>query len=340
MTAVKTTAKKRGKKFPLVLAALLLGAAGTGYYFWQQHESEKVTYRSIPVEYGDIDVTLLATGTVQPQNRLDIKAPVAGRMEQIYVHEGDKVTKGQVIASMSSTERAAMLDAASAKGPAEAKVWADMYLPTPVMAPISGTIIQRNIEPGQTFTTADAIITMSDRLAVKAQADETDISKIKLKQSAEIVLDAYPDKKIPGEVGQIAFDAKTVNSVTTYIADVLPQFVPDYMRSGMTANVTFFVESKKHVVVIANEALQVKDGKTVLLMKGPNDEIQNREIQVGVTDGKNTEILSGAEVGDVALIAVAKKKSERKGINPFSPMGGARPRGTGGGSGGSRRPPG
>lgn len=325
MMATSNSHGKRNRKLPLILGAAVLILAGSGSYFWKQHEDEKVSYREIPLQRGDIDVSILATGTVQPQNRLEIKAPVAGRMEQIYIHEGDKVAKGQVIATMSSTERAAMLDAASAKGPAEAKTWAEMYLPTPVMAPIKGTIIQRNVEPGQTFTTADAIITMSDRLAVKAQADETDISKIKIKQSAQIVLDAYPDQKIPGEVAQIAFDAKTVNSVTTYIADVLPKEVPDFMRSGMTANVTFFVESKKQVVLIPNEALQVREGKTVLLLKGAGDQVLTREIQVGVTDGKNTEIVGGADVGDIALIAVAKKKSDRKTTNPFSPMGGPRP---------------
>lgn len=322
--------KRKSKKWLIWLAAVLGVLTVAGLIIWKRYDDNKVTYRSLQVVRGDIDVTILSTGTVQPQNRLDIKAPVAGRMDEIYIHEGDKVVRGQVIASMSSTERAAMLDAASAKGPEEVKIWADMYLPTPVMAPIEGTIIQRNVEPGQTFTTADPIIIMSDRLAVKAQADETDISKIKVKQSAQIVLDAYPDKKIPGEVVQIAFDARTVNSVTTYIADVLPKESPDYMRSGMTANVTFFVESKHRIIIVPNEALQVRNGKTILLVQGnEEEEVLTREIQTGVSDGKNTEIISGAAVGEFALVPIPKKKGDKKGTNPFSPMGA-----------GGKRPPG
>jgi len=301
---------------------LILLVVGGGIYFWRQKSSNGVTYRAIPLTQGDIEVTILATGTVQPENRLDIKAPVAGRMDEIRVREGDKVKKGQLIALMSSTERAAMLDAARAKGAEEYKSWAELYLATPILAPISGTIILRNVEPGQTFTTTDAIFTMSDRLAVKAQVDETDISQIKIKQPAQIVLDAYPKNKIAAEAEQIAFDSKTINSVTTYIVDVLPKETPEFMRSGMTANVTFFVESKKNVLMIANDALKVQNGLSYLQIRGPEGAPELREVQLGVSDGKNTEILEGAKPGEVALVEEVKANRQKKGSNPFSPFGG------------------
>jgi len=325
----------KSKKWILLIGAGLVLAAGGGYYYWNQQKAAKVTYKSLPVQRGDLEITILATGTVQPENRLEIKAPVAGRMDEIRVREGEKVKKGQVIASMSSTERAAMLDAARAKGPEEYKTWASLYLPTPIMAPISGTIILRNVEPGQTFTTTDAIFTMSDRLAVKAQVDETDISQIKIKQAAQIVLDAYPGNKIKAEAEQIAFDSKTVNSVTTYIVDVLPAETPEYMRSGMTANVTFFVEAKKDVLLVPNEALKVQNGLTYLQIQNANGLPQLQEIQVGLSDGKNTEVLEGAREGDIALLEQVSFSREKKGSNPFSPMGGMKSK-KGAAGGGSR----
>lgn len=314
----------------LLLGVLVLGLAGGGwgYYAYNKKKSEEVTYKFLPIKKGNLEVTILSTGTVQPENRLEIKAPVAGRMDSIQVREGEKVRKGQIIASMSSTERAAMLDAARAKGAEEYKAWSELYLPTPIMAPISGTIILRNVEPGQTFTTTDAIFTMSDRLTVKAQVDETDISQVKLKQEAQIVLDAYPGKKIKAQADQIAFDSKTVNSVTTYIVDVLPSETPEYMRSGMTANVTFFVESKKDVLLVPNEALKVERGQTVVMIKGPDGQPQTRDIQVGVSDGKFSEVIGGVDEGEIAMVPEVKLNREKKGVNPFSPMGaGSRSRG-------------
>jgi macrolide-specific efflux system membrane fusion protein len=163
---------------------------------------------------------------------------------------------------------------------------------------------------------------MSDRLTVKAQVDETDISQIKLRGSAEIVLDAYPDQKIKAIADQIAFDAKTINNVTKYIVDVLPEKSPDFMRSGMTANVTFFIESKNGVLLIPNEAIKVREGQTTVNLRSPDGKEKVQDIQVGLSDGKNTEILSGLKEGDVVQVVEVKLiQNKNKTSNPFSPMG-------------------
>lgn len=313
----------RRRKILIVGAVILLVGIG-GVFVFKNNSSNQMTYRSLPIKKGDIEVTILATGTVLPENRLDIKAPVAGRMDQVLVQEGQRLRKGQIIAWMSSSERAAMLDAARAKGEEEFKRWSEMYLATPVIAPISGTLILRNVEPGQTFTNSDAIFTMSDRLTVKAQVDETDISQIKLKETAQIVLDAYPDQKIKATVDQIAFDAKTVNSVTTYIVDVLPEKTPEFMRSGMTANVTFFIEARKNILLVPNEALKVQEGKTMVNVRGPGGDPQSREIQIGISDGKNTQVLEGLVEGDTVLVPEVKLGASSKSKNPLSPMGNMR----------------
>jgi macrolide-specific efflux system membrane fusion protein len=225
---------------------------------------------------------------------------------------------------MSSTERAALIDAASAKGPEELKRWTELYQPTPILAPISGTLIQRNVESGQTFTTGDAIMVMSDRLTVKALVDETDIAQIKLKQKAKIVLDAYPSQTIPAQVDQIAYDAKTVNNVTTYVVDILPEQTPAFMRSGMTANVTFFVASKKDVLLVPAGAVRMQDGSPVVTLKGQKASTPGADtkIETGASDGKRIEVLSGLAEGDVVLEPQYVPGSKQAGgTNPFSPMG-------------------
>lgn len=313
-------AQLKKRKFLYIVIILVLTLVT--YLWWRGDKNGEIKLKSLPIFVGDLDVSILSTGSVQPENRLDIKAPVAGRMDQVLVREGQRLKKGQIIAWMSSSERAALLDAARAKGEEEYKRWTEIYLATPIMAPISGTLITRNVEPGQTFTNADAIFTMSDRLTVKAQVDETDISQIKLNEHAEIILDAYPGQKIKATVDQIAFDAKTVNSVTTYIVDVLPEKTPEFMRSGMTANVTFFIESRKNILLVPNEAIRVKDGKTVVSIKNTNGKEQLQEVQLGISDGKNSEVLSGLKEGDVALVTEVKlNRDQKKGSNPFSPMG-------------------
>lgn len=316
---MKASTKKITIGFLVVLGAGLMGLK----FYKNKNLEEAPTYTEYTVVKGDLKLQILSTGVIQPENKVEIKPPIAGRVEKVLVNEGAVVKKGQILAWMSSTERAAMLDAASAKGPAELKDWEDMYRATPILAAINGTIIQRNVESGQTFTTQDAILVMSDRLTVKAQVDETDIAKIKLKQHARITLDAYPDNTIEATVDQIAYDAKTVNNVTTYIVDVLPNSTPKYMRSGMTANVIFDVESKKDIVLIPTESIKVLERKNIVLLPNSKETEKpiEREIELGATDGKKTEIVSGLNVGEMILIQGFKSKKATPGTSPFSPMG-------------------
>lgn len=311
-------------KIVIIAGVLIEGAVGA-WSFSRRNAGE--SYRSADITTGDITIKILATGTVQPENRLEIKPPVAGRVESVLVKEGQKVRKGQILAWLSSSERAALIDAARSKGNDEVRQWEEMYKPTPLVAPIGGTIILRNVESGQTFTTGDAVLVMSDRLTVKAQVDETDLAQIHLKQRSEIILDAYPEQTLPAKVDQVAYEAKTVNNVTTYLIDVLPDDTPDYMRSGMTANVTFMGDTKNNIVLISNEFIRYENGKPFTLVKSNPSEKKPtlRELQLGLSDGKNSEVISGVSVGEKVFLAIGKKDSQ--GSNPFSPMGGGSRRG-------------
>ncbi|PWU18203.1 MAG: macrolide transporter [Bdellovibrio sp.] len=277
-------------------------------------------FRQAKAVRGTLEISILSTGVVQPENRLEIKPPVQGRIERVLVKEGDEIHKGQTLAWMSSTERAALLDAARARGTEELEKWSDYYKATPIMAPIDGTLILRKVEPGQTFSSNDAVFVMSDRLTVKAQVDEKDIARIKLQQPAVVVLHAYPDHKIPAHVDQIGFDAKPVNNVTTYQVNVLPDRIPEFMRSGMTANVNFHLQSKINVILVASDALKQKNNRTYVLLMDPagGSEPIEREVQTGGSDGPRTEIISGLQEDDVVLTTVSKRASSIP-TGPFSP---------------------
>ncbi len=320
-TMTKIRKKLKSRKYQILILVIIIGSIFAVKTISKNKASEIIYHKNI-VDYGNIEITVLSTGTIQPKNRLEIKPPIPGRVEKVLIEEGDVVPKGKILAWMSSTERAALLDAARAEGEGELARWERLYRPTPILAPIAGTIVLKNVEEGQSFTSADAILVMSDYLTVKAQVDETDIASIKLKLKAEIILDAYPEEKIPAIVDQIAFEAKTVNNVTTYIVDILPEYTPDFMRSGMTANVTFFIERKDNILVVPTES--IKNG-TVLVEK--DKERVKRKVKVGISDGKKTEIISGLSKGDVVLSAQVKLPERgKKSSSPLNPSMGPRPR--------------
>ncbi len=292
---------------------------------WPGQKKEAPAFRPVQVVRGDLRLSVLATGVVQPENRLEIKPPIGGRTEEVLVEEGQSVQKGQVLAWLSSTERAALLDAARAKGPDELAHWQELYKPTPLIAPLDGIVIARNVEPGQTVTAQDAVLVMSDRLIVKASVDETDIGQIRLDQKARITLDAYPEKVIAASVHHIAYEAKTVNNVTTYQVDVLPDSSPDFVRSGMTANVTFLVAGRKDVLILPAEGISQADRRATGLRPDPSGkkEAIPQEVAVGISDGKKVEILSGLKESDTVLVPMVRMPRSSGGAqtNPFSPFG-------------------
>ena len=119
-----------------------------------------------------------------------------------------------------------------------------------------------------------------------------------------LVLDAYPDQNFAGHVDQIAYDAKTVNNVTTYEVDVLPEKIPELMRSGMTANVGFVVAARQDALLAPSDAVKVRDRHSYVLLPSlkPKDAPMEKEIKAGLSDGKQVEILEGVAEGEKLLV--------------------------------------
>lgn len=308
-------------KKKLLLLLVLLLAGGGAYWRWIHQKKQAPSFQKIQVIRDDMTLSITSTGVVAPQNRVEIKAPIAGRIEEILVQEGNYVKKGQVVAWMSSTERSALLDQARIQGPKTLSHWEDLYKPTPLIAPISGTVISRKIEPGQTIGVSDPILVVSDRLLVQAQVDETDIGKLSLNQNAVIELDAYPDKTISARISHIAYEAETVSNVTIYEVEVSPKQAAPFLKSGMTANVDFILAFKPDVLQIPLQAIKERRGKKkVITGLLPSGKPIFTEVETGLSDGKNVEILSGLEEDDtVYIMQVPFGKKKKAGSSPFMP---------------------
>ncbi len=284
----------------------------------------KTMVKEIRPFYGNIQNVITSTGTVQPQNRLEIKPAINGRIEDILVQEGDKVKKGQILAMMSSEDRAALLDAASSQGEEAVQYWSQVYKQVPLSAPIDGEVIVRAVEPGQQVVTSTVLLVLSDRLIVNAQVDETDIGKVKVGQPVTITLDAYPAVEVKGIVDHIAYESKLVNNVTTYDVEILPEQMPEFFRSGMSANVTVIVENKDNVLIIPNEAVVKEKGEDfVRLLKAQGSAPELKKILLGMSDDENVEVISGLNPNDTIIIESKAfvLPQDKAGNNPFMPGG-------------------
>lgn len=313
----------RNKKILIIfiILAVLIISAFVFLKLNNKNSNSEITKEINPV-IGSIQVYISTTGTVLPKNRLEVKPPVNGRIESILAVEGQKVKVGQILAWMSSTERAALLDAAQGQGEEKLKYWKEAYKAIPLLSPIGGEVIVATTQPGQTVTTSDAVIVLSDHLIVRAQVDETDIGKVKLEQKAVISLDAYPDTKIKAKVEHIYYESQTVNNVTIYPVDLVPEEVPQFFRSGMNANVDFIAQSKENILIVPIEAVHKEKEESFVLLKQNNDKAPRRvAVKLGIADDKNVEIVSGVSEKDTLLLTTKKYTLPKSttGSNPFMP---------------------
>ncbi|HNX80738.1 MAG TPA: efflux RND transporter periplasmic adaptor subunit [Candidatus Omnitrophota bacterium] len=297
----------RSKRLKIGIGALIIFVAAGFLVMKAMHQKKAgAVVKEITPTVGDIQITISVTGTVLPKNRLEVKPPVNGRVKEVLVQEGEKVTVGQTLALMSSTERAALLDAARGQGQETLQYWEEVYKPILLISPINGEVIVSTAQPGQTVTTADAVLVLSDQLIIRAQVDETDIGKVKLNQKAIVSLDAYPDNKIQATVQHIYYESETVNNVTVYKVDLVLDEAPAFFRSGMNATIEFIEKSCEHALLLPVDAVHVsKDKKDAyVLKKQPGDAQPVRQtVELGITDDKNYEIVSGLNKDDTVIVS-------------------------------------
>ena len=312
----------RNNKSKIVIIIIILAAGFFAYTHLSANRQETTgSIELIQPVIGDVMVTIATTGVVEPQNRLEIKPSIGGRIDEVLVDEGDFVKKGQALAWMSSTERAALIDAARSQGDEVLAYWQEAYKKSPIISPIDGEIIVRSVEPGQTVTTADAILVLSNRLMINAQFDETDIGKVKDGQKALITLDAYPDVKLEGIVDHIAYESEIVSNVTIYAVDILPKEIPEILRSGMSVSVEVVEKMIKDVITISSDAVNYDKGDTFVLVQNESGKSLRRDVVVGLNNGESIEIVSGLSLDDKVITGgdTLLPKKKNMGNNPFMP---------------------
>jgi macrolide-specific efflux system membrane fusion protein len=279
-----------------IIVAVIVVIGCVAVYLGLQWRAAQPVYDYLQVDRGEMRVTLRESGVIQPEHRLSITPPIPGRVDTISVLDGALVKQGQVLALMSSTDRAALIDAARAAGGKEYKFWQDIYKPAPLVAPLDGQIIATDVVPGSVVVPAQTIFVMSDHLIVQANVDETDLEHVWLGQKVDVTFEGFPDAKLTGTVRKIDDDSTTVNNVTTYLVNIFLDKTPSFVVSGLSTDLDFQVSDRKSVLRVPTDAL-TPEGQ-ILVVKEPGSKPVLRQITIGATDGTYTEILSGLQEGD------------------------------------------
>lgn len=192
-----------------------------------------------------------------------------------------------------------------------------------ITSPIDGIVLSKEVEEGQTvaasFNTPTLFKIAQDltNMEVIATVDEADIGEVKEGEKVRFTVDAFPDDTFEGKVTQVRQAAKTTNNVVTYEVVISAPNEDLKLKPGLTASVTINTFEKENVIAVPNKALRftptqelvgkgkivdVKSVKKVWTKEG--DVFKAHAVKVGVSDGMNTEILSGVPVGTEVLTEI------------------------------------
>jgi HlyD family secretion protein len=223
---------------------------------------------------------------------------------------------------------------------------------TRILSPVDGVVISRNVDVGQTvaasFQTPTLFSIAQDltRMQIDTNVDEADIGRIRVGQTVQFTVDAYPDTLFPGKVAEVRNAPTTIQNVVTYDVVVKVANPELKLKPGMTANVSIITALEKDVLKVPNAAIRFKwqpagaesdrgsaggasgagrakaggvanatktQGVWVLDGKKP----RRVPVTLGINDGNNTAVISGElKEGDAAIIEAtgqAKKGAPQTG---------------------------
>jgi len=160
-----------------------------------------------------------------------------------------------------------------------------------------------------------------NQMIIKSNINEVDISKFKLKQNAEISLDALPYEKYEGKVVRIAPQAIIENNAKVFPIEISINTSGKIAKPGMTANVTILADSRENVLVIPIRAVFSNDKNQDIVYlvtgtktdtgetktKGKETTVTNLNsvvtpVKLGTNDLLQVEVIEGLKEGDKILL--------------------------------------
>lgn len=325
---------RRGWLVAVIIVVLIAIVLGGIFAYLRYMRGSSVTYVQQAVRTGNLQITVAATGQLQPKAVYDMNFSGAGQIQAIDVQIGQQVTAGQTLATLNK--------GAPMTAPANATV-----------AAINGVVGENvgsngNVSAGSSGSSGGSngggssqpfmILTDTSSFTISAQVNEADIEQIKSGQNAQFTLPAFPNKTFTASVTDIQTYGQTSSSVVNYTVDLAVnnsslQGTQPY--PGMTATINIITQQVTNALLVPNSALTFpsqalqsgelsraalrslyrsqgglngnstngssstsSQGKRGTVLELQNGQLTPVVVTTGLTNGQDTQILSGLNQGD------------------------------------------
>ena len=247
--------------------------------------------RVIPVVPGTIETSVILNGDVLSSSQVSIFPLIGGRLTELRVRDGDRISRGQTIA---------MIDPSRPGDP---------FFPSPVTSTVSGIVMSIPVSTGDTVQTNSVICVVGnlDSLRVETHVPERYSVTVRRNLPAQLSFEAMPGESFAAEIDELSPVLDPASRTLRIRLRILPlsNGVADpRILAGMFATVSLVTNSRTDVPVIPREALIQTYGRwIVFVVPQDSNRAQRREVTLGLESETLVEILSGLELGDLVVIA-------------------------------------
>ena len=347
----------------LGIGLLVFGAVFATLYFIKTNSKPLVEYDIQSPKIQSIEKKTVVTGTVIPEDEVEIKPQISGIIEKLFVEEGDLVSNGDLLAKVKVVPNEQALNTAKGRlsntlillknaevefkrnqslfekeiiskqqfdnaklsyDQAEQNVKnarSDLQIiklgsaggstiaNTNIRATVAGTILEIPVKEGDqviesnTFNAGTTIATVADlnKMIFEGKVDEAEVAKLTIGMPLTVNLGAIQDKDFDAQLKFIAPKGNEEQGTVQFKIEgdvYLDNSV--FIRAGYSANASLILEKKDSIMGISEALLQFDKITNDPYVEVKNDKgiFERKNIEVGISDGINVEIISGLIMED------------------------------------------
>jgi membrane fusion protein (multidrug efflux system) len=280
----------------------------------------------------EIDLSFSSNGNFAPNQDLKMMSENSGRVIAIQVKEGDKVSKGQVLATTDGkyqalelqnaqdayqklkTDRERYESSLKTGGVTQAQLdEIDMQLKNAanrveqarkrsgdahIVAPISGVINKRYIEVGAYLSPGTSLFDIVDvsNLKLNLSVSERQVVQVKKGDKVSIKVSVFPDEVFAGTVSFISLKADDALKFPVEIR--VDNNKSNLLRAGMYATATFPFQHQNRSIVVPRSAFVGSVHNNQVYVLNPDNTVALRNVTPGIIIGERVEILTGLQEGE------------------------------------------
>jgi len=182
-----------------------------------------------------------------------------------------------------------------------------------IRASAAGTVLERKVNPGDpvvpltTFQEGTVMMTLADMgtLEFRGTVDEIDVGKLREGMPVRIQIGALPGAEVPATLTRIAPKAREKEGATVFDVEAAidASGLDIVLRAGYSANANVIIQEKKDILLVPERLVALADGKASVELPGPTPDAEpvKKEIEIGLSDGLNMEVVAGLAEGDLVV---------------------------------------